>query len=316
MRDPNRPPFWQWLKDYWTFHQQERKNIIVLTAMIFLLLAVQLYLKITGPERNRASVEFLGPEHFKELQVKMDSTNESNRQKRESNWTKRSEKDPWNPEPFNPNDLDSAAWRKIGLSPKQAAVMVRIKEERGGFKSKRELEKLRMISFIYPSIEPYLQLPDSVVYEKYRPRKRKDSVYPKKQFEKLSIELNSADSAELTRLFGIGPSFAKRIVKYRGMLGGFVSPDQLLEVYGMDTVRYNRLKDEVLVNPFDIETINLNSADIEMLKKHPYIRYNLAKAIVNYRTQHGPFNSVSDLSKIHLIKPETLEKLRPYMEVE
>lgn len=316
MRDPNKPPFWNWLKDYWAFHKKERKNITVLVALVFLLLSVQLYLKITAPDRNRASIEFLGPEFYTELHAQIDSTEKLKKQHRESKWTDRIERNSWKPQPFNPNDLDSADWRKIGLSPKQSAVMVRIREERGGFKSKQELEKLRMISFFYPKIEPYIQLPDSVVYEKYVSKKQKDTVYPKKQFEKLSIELNSADSAELTRLFGIGPSFAKRIVKYRTKLGGFCSKQQLLEVYGMDSIRFNRLKDEVLVNPLDVETINLNSADIEMLKKHPYIRYNMAKAIVNYRTQHGPFKSVSDLSKIHLIKPETLEKLRPYLEVE
>ena len=94
-------------------------------------------------------------------------------------------------------------------------------------KASENSKKLRMISFIYPKIEPYILLPDSVIYQKKVSPKWKDSVYLEKKFEKLSIELNSADSAALTKLYGIGPSFAKRIVKYRGELGGFISKEQI-----------------------------------------------------------------------------------------
>ena len=83
-----------------------------------------------------------------------------------------------------------------------------------------------------------------------------------------------------------------------------------------DSGRYQRLEEEVLVNPLDVESININTADIDELKKHPYIRYNMAKAIVNYRNQHGLFKSVDELSKIHLIKSETLQKVKPYLEAE
>lgn len=316
MRDPDQPPFWQWIKDYLSFHHQDRKNITVLVAFIFMLLAAQLFLNITAPENNLGAVQFLGPEHFTKLQASIDSTESVKEQERRSKWTNRDDRPKWNPRQFDPNELDSAGWRTIGLSPKQAAVMVRIKEERGGFKSKRELENLRMISFIYPKIEPYVLLPESVEYEPKQYAKRKDTVYPQTQFEKITVELNSADSVELTRLYGIGPSFAKRIIKYRASLGGFIAKEQLMEVYGMDSARYLRLEKEILVDPFLITPININTANIDALKKHPYIRYNMAKAIVNYRNQHGHFTSVSQLSKIHLINSETLAKLQPYLTAE
>ena len=87
-------------------------------------------------------------------------------------------------------------------------------------------------------------------------------------------------------------------------------------VLGVTLVTINLLKDEVLVDPIAVDPININTSDIDQLKIHPYIRYNVAKAIVNYREQHGPFSSVSELSKIHLIDSNLLVKLGAYLTVE
>lgn len=131
--------------------------------------------------------------------------------------------------------------------------------------------------------------------------------------KRVTVELNSADSMDLVQLYNIGPSFAKRILKYRNLLGGFVSKEQLWEVYGMDSVRYNDIAPYVTINPEGVIPMDLNSATIDQLKRHPYLDYYQAKAIVRMREQAGLYKNVEDLRKISIIDNETYTKLIPYL---
>jgi len=87
----------------------------------------------------------------------------------------------------------------------------------------------------------------------------------------LKIELNTATEEDLDKLPSIGGSFANRIVKYRQMLGGYCMKEQLMEVYGFDTTRYNTIKGLITVDESRIVKIAVNLADIKLLGKHPYI---------------------------------------------
>ncbi len=97
-------------------------------------------------------------------------------------------------------------------------------------------------------------------------------------------------------------------------MGGFVKKEQLLEVYGIDSVLYNSLSEHVELSD-EVSQININKVGLSTLKKHPYINYNLARAIINYRKQHGVFGSTNDLMKINLMDSIRLQKLVPYVMV-
>ncbi len=113
------------------------------------------------------------------------------------------------------------------------------------------------------------------VEEKYETKKQTYAT-PKKTYKKkagpvrppLMIEINTADSAQLTKLYGIGPSFAVRILKYRRLLGGFFSPTQLLEVFGMDSIRYAGIYEHVCADASGIMKISVNEAEFKALLKH------------------------------------------------
>jgi len=131
--------------------------------------------------------------------------------------------------------------------------------------------------------------------------------------KRITVELNSADSLDLVQLYNVGPSFAKRILKYRTLLGGFVSKEQLWEVYGMDSVRYNDIAPYVTINPEGVTRMDLNNATIDQLKRHPYLDYYQAKAIVRMREQAGLYKNIEDLRKVSIIDKETYTKLIPYL---
>jgi DNA uptake protein ComE-like DNA-binding protein len=136
--------------------------------------------------------------------------------------------------------------------------------------------------------------------------------YPKDDFR---IELNSADTFALQRLRGIGPSFARRIVKYRERLGGYIDKSQLLEIWGMDTVKYNSIKEHLVVNPDSVHPLNLNTVTFKQLLAHPYFPYVITRAIMIYRKDHKMFKSVEELRNISIISESVLNKIRAYLKV-
>ena len=134
--------------------------------------------------------------------------------------------------------------------------------------------------------------------------------YPKKS---LSFELNTADSLDLVQLYNIGPVIARRILKYRSLLGGYVRKEQLREVYGIDSARYNDIAPHLTVDPSRITPIDINTADIDRLKRHPYLDYYQAKAIIRLREERGAYAGVRDILNIPIIDSETFTRIEPYL---
>lgn len=142
-------------------------------------------------------------------------------------------------------------------------------------------------------------------------RQTQQYVHPRKK--PLVFELNNADSLDLVQLYNIGPVMARRILRYRTLLGGYYHIEQLKEVYGMDSARYADITPHLTVNPTLIQQLDINSTDIDQLKKHPYLDYYQAKAIVRMREEKGPFNKVSDILNIPIIDNETYKRIEPYL---
>lgn len=128
-----------------------------------------------------------------------------------------------------------------------------------------------------------------------------------------TVEINTADSALLTRIHGIGPSFARRIVAYRKKLGGFINREQLQEVYGLDAEKYAEINNEIRVDASRVSKIPVNRVDIEQLRRFPYLSYKQANAVIQYRNQHGNYSSIDDMSRIAILNEDILRKITPYI---
>lgn len=130
------------------------------------------------------------------------------------------------------------------------------------------------------------------------------------------IELNSADTFDLQRLKGIGPAFARRIVRYRERLRGFTDRSQVMEVYGMDTSRYNLIADHLTVNPDSVHRIELNTVTFKELLSHPYFPFEITKAIMMYRKEHKLFRDISELRTIPVINDSVYKKISAYIQID
>jgi competence ComEA-like helix-hairpin-helix protein len=142
--------------------------------------------------------------------------------------------------------------------------------------------------------------------------------YP--QTEKLEagavIDVNLSDTTQLMKIPGIGASFAKRIVSYRNLLGGFYRIEQIQEVYGMYEELYAKITPYMYIGTNELSRIPVNNASVEKLKAHPYLNFYQAKAIVEIRKKKGKLEGINELSLLEEFTGEDLDRIRPYLAFE
>ena len=211
------------------------------------------------------------------------------------------------PSKFNPNEYSLSQWMALGLSEKQANVV--LKFCRHPLQSNDDLKRI----FVIPEAL-YQRIKDSTIYPK-----KVHASYPSKEpilhAEKQAkrITIGAIDSSKLVSIRGIGPFYAKMIMRYERALGGFHKKEQLLEVFKMNTETYEILCSKLDFSETLIRKISINKATAEELDHHPYLNRWQANSIVKMRIQLGGFQSLNELRKSHLINAEDFEKLEPYV---
>jgi competence ComEA-like helix-hairpin-helix protein len=127
------------------------------------------------------------------------------------------------------------------------------------------------------------------------------------------VDINTAVLDDLLRMPGLDERIAKRILAFREKLGGFYSVEQLKETYGLDTAVFANIHDRLSVGAGVFRKININTAGFDELRSHPYIRYQLANALLDEREKNGDYTSVESIQKIQLVTPEIYSKLAAYL---
>jgi len=234
--------------------------------------------------------------------------------------------------PFNPNKLPIEDWVALGLTESQARSIHNYEAKGGAFRKKSDVARMYAIdSALFARLEPFIEIPDSMrrrhrheTYTLKYPAKRnfhreyqRDSSYqprfvPK---EKVVISMNFADTTEWQTLSGIGPAFARRIVRFRDDLGGFITKDQLKEVYGFPEETFDRLGEQILFESVKVIQIDVNQAPVEEFANHPYLSWNVARSLVAIREQHGPYARTEDITRSDLVDEDLYRKIAAYLKV-
>lgn len=204
---------------------------------------------------------------------------------------------------FDPNKATDAEFLRLGLSGKQVATIRNYQGKGGSFKNKEGFFRMWGLREEQKSV-----LSDFVVIE------GADNSHAKliSAIQNSQIDLNSADSIQLRQLPGIGEKLSKRIVKYRDLLGGFYSVKQLKEVYGLSEQTILLIEDKVTVDISKIRKLDVNFSDVNELSRHPYLKKNLARQIVKFRSGYGSIHDLAVLRDSMIFNIDDYNRLRPY----
>ena len=125
------------------------------------------------------------------------------------------------------------------------------------------------------------------------------------------LDLNSADSTELVKLPGIGPANALKVIRYRERLGGYSDIRQLTEIEGLPD---SLMKWFIITDTVQVSKIQVNKATLTELRRHPYLDFYQARAIVEYRNERGIIKGPEQLSFMEEFTAQDLIKLEPYLD--
>ena len=318
---------WRWLEQYFTFTRGEKNGIvalILLSICTFIVPDVYFYFKPVEHIDNgkyQSEVDAFIKEYNERKQLALaDTLGDSNAYNFNpyanvdlSSQFKKKEKRPITYFDFDPNKIGVEEWMKLGFSEKQAESIEKLKAKGFKFYKPEDLKNVFVVGEEnYNRLSAYIKIdPNDFPKKEYT-----KTIYPEKKKEKLVVDINTADSTAFDMMRGIGSTLASRIIKYRNRLGGFVTVEQIKEVWNFPDSTYHSLKEQFVVNNTAVSKININTADFKTMGTHPYINYTYAKVIDAYRKQHGSFKAVNDLKKIVVINDSIYKKMEPYVTIE
>ncbi|MCY1721615.1 helix-hairpin-helix domain-containing protein [Prolixibacteraceae bacterium Z1-6] len=201
---------------------------------------------------------------------------------------------------FDPNIIDKAGLKQLGFNEFQANNLINYRSKGSVFKVPSDLLKIYGIdSSFYFRMKEYINIERNEI-----------SVQSE---EIIVLELNEADLTDLTKLNGVGPAFANRIIKYRSLLGGFYTKEQLNEVYNFPEETYARIKDHITVDTTRVNKIRINFSEYSELLRHPYLSKKQVEALLSWRQKNGAFTNISELKYVSGFDSEIIKKIDPYI---
>lgn len=218
---------------------------------------------------------------------------------------------------FDPNTVDSMTLLHLGFKPWQAKNILKYRAKGGKYRKKEDLKKLYgMTDSMYLALTPYIYIKDSIVVDSARIDSVHMDTLPKWNSTKKDTILNlrTADTTELKLIRGIGSYRAKMIVRYREQLGGYAQVEQIMEARGMDKVIADSILPHFYIDSVVVNKIPINHIRPEVLQRHPYLNFEQAKAIYEYRRKHIRIKSAEELKKIKGISPTDIEKILIYLD--
>ena len=240
--------------------------------------------------------------------------------------------------PFDPNTADSITLISVGLTPRQTHGLLQYRRKGGRWRRADDFARLYgLTDSAFQVLRPYIAI-DTMPFWREKEIRRtlrdsarradsllRDSIYraqyvarygePRPKRDTI-LDLNSADTSELTLIRGIGPFIARRIIRYREQLGGYYSPQQLHDLAredarlcGLDTLtRY------FFATIDSIRPIPVNHSSVRRLASHPYLTYTQAEAIYEMRRRKINLKSIDEIRKISSLTSDDITRLTPYLD--
>jgi DNA uptake protein ComE-like DNA-binding protein len=285
---------------YFTYSPEQRSGIVLLFAIIIILQTVYFLIGF-----NSIQTTSTDKQKWLAMQSKIDLIKESE--------LKYSVKIV----PFNPNFITDYKGYKLGMSVAEIDRLLKYRKENKYVNSAKEFQIVTAISdSLLGTIAPYFKFPEWV---KNKTDNKSYVKYENKAFAKTEkivlIDINLATQEDLIKIYGIGEVISLRILKLKESLGGFMSMEQMNDVWGLSPEVIGSLNSHFKVyNMPVIHKININNASLKEISQFSYFKYALAKDIVTYRSMNGDIRNIEDLIKIRGFPVEKAKIIGLYLD--
>lgn len=311
----------KWVKDYFSFTKKERNATLLLGIVALLFSLLPSMFPFLVKDEIELTADTALQQQLAALTVKTKDVHKENDaysdaalyQPKESQFEKyRREKFNAALFYFDPNKATADDWKKLGVRAKTIGTILKYRSKGGKFYKPEDLKRIyglrpdeveRLLPYV--AIEPKEKIEMKTTEAGFSKER--------KEYTNVVVDINSSDTSAWKQLKGIGSGYAKRIVNFRTKLGGFISVEQVAETYGLPDSVFQKMKPLLKNSTTTVRKININNSTTEELKAHPYIGFSVANAVVQYRKEHGPFTSVTELQKIGAIDENLYRKISPYL---
>lgn len=286
-----------------------------LVIVLLMVAAVELCVRYTHrSQQSSAELLTFQPEREQAFLLYLDSLDAAAEAARRAEYAARYPKPVIRLQPFDPNTADSTLLVTVGFQPWMARNLIRYRNAGKVFRRPDELRRLYgMNDSLYSTLAPFIRIDTTRTDSLPNPYRAVTDSTPGVIAVKRDtiLELNSADTAELMLLRGIGRYTATRIIRYRQALGGFYCVRQLYEVPELPAQRADSLLPHFVVDTSLITPVLVNRSSVKQLQRHPYISYPQARQLYDLRRRKLRLSSVDELSAI--FTPDELHRLTPYL---
>ncbi len=318
----------EWVADYLSFTRKDRIGILIISALILLVFFLpKLIPGKTAVKPGTTDTAWIAA--VKKLEIEQDTVAEDRTRKTDDVYAyqyDRSQNNYPNSSKtelfyFDPNTVSADGWKKLGLRDKTIRTILNYLSKGGHFQKPEDLQR---IYGLHPDeferLEPYIKIeapPQNQYQERFVAVKQQNEAPARLYTPRYTIiDINTADTFAFIALPGIGSKLAARIINFRDKLGGFHSVSQVGETFGLPDSTFQKIKAYLKLENVFVRKININTATVDELKAHPYIRYIIARPIIAYRNEHGSFLKIEDLKKVMAVTDEIYNKISSYITID
>jgi len=286
-------------KSHFRFSKKQRNEILFLLALV--VTAQIIYFNIDFKSDIIVDLE---SEEVVALQRQIDSLRDIATTSRQPEQRK-----------FNPNFITDYSGYRLGMTPEEIDRLHKFRAEGKWVNSVADFKKVTMVSdSLLNEISPYFQFPEWVTHPRTTSQSR--SFNTEKSYDQ-KIDLNKATAEELQQVNGIGEVLSQRIIQYRNRLNGFLVDEQLYDVYGLEYEVVRRIINDFTVKEKpEVTKFNINKASASDMATLPFISFNLAREIVDYRMLHEGFEKLEELKNVEGFPVQKFDRFALYLTLE
>ena len=285
------------LKTFFKFNKGQQKGIFLLLTLCIVIQACYFFVDFTNTDKTTSAKQ-----KWLSFQTQIDSLKEESTNNSPTLHS------------FNPNFITDFKGYKLGMKTEEINRLLAFRKQGKFANSPKEFQEVTGISdSLLKVISPYFKFPNWI-----NDKQQNHSTYEYNKFKKKDdlpiLDINIASKEDLMKINGIGEALSERILKQKEVFGGFVSMEQMGDVWGLSPEVIQKLNQSFRIETKPtIKKININTASLKELSHFFYFKYPLSKNIVTYRSMNGDIK-FEDLSKIKDFPVDKIKIIALYLD--